>query len=58
MPVSSPVPGVPSGSVIVNVTEMFSVEVFWVPWSVFVPSMVVAMVPGTVFCPTWSSPRL
>ena len=30
----------PSGSVIVNVTEMFSVEVFWVPWSVFVPSMV------------------
>jgi hypothetical protein len=58
VPVSSPLPGTLSGSLIVTVTEMVSVEVFWTPWTVFVPSTVVAMVPGMLLVPSTNTPAL
>ena len=58
VPVSSPVPGEPSGSLIVVEIDVDTVLVFCVPSTVFVPSIVVTTLVGIVFGPTVSRPRL
>ena len=60
--VSSPVPGIPSGSVIVVeavASPRPGLLVVWVPWTVFVPAITVwTLVIGMLFTPVVRTPAL